>query len=74
MLVIVLLLVGKTGWLVPPQNPTRLAKVIEIAFNEIGSKNWNKKKKQSKNKDKNNFDISKMINSLNMLWIKNLNG
>ncbi len=67
-------IIGKTGWLVPPQNPIRLAKVIEIALNEIGSKNWNKRRSKARIRIKNNFNISKMINALNMLWIKNLNG
>ena len=41
-------IIGKTGWLVPPQNPARLAKIIESVFNQIGSKDWNKRRNESR--------------------------
>ena len=63
-------IIGKTGWLVPPQNPARLAKIIESVFNQIGSKDWNKRRNESRLRIKENFDISRMIKSLNYLWIK----
>ena len=63
-------IIGKTGWLVPPQNPARLAKKIESVFNQIGSKDWNKRRNESRLRIKENFDISRMIKSLNYLWIK----
>ena len=36
-------IVGKTGWVVPPNNTLKLAKVIENALYEIGSDKWNKR-------------------------------
>ena len=36
-------IVGQTGWVVPSNNSAKLAKAIEKAFNEMGTKNWNKK-------------------------------
>ena len=39
MLVNSALIVGKTGWIVPPKNPNKLSKAIEKALSEIGSKN-----------------------------------
>ena len=37
------LIVDKTGWIVPPQNSTKLANAIGKALSEIGKKNWNKR-------------------------------
>ena len=66
-------IIGKTGWLVPPQDPIKLAKVVEIAFAEIRSKNWNKRRNQARLRIKQNFDISKMVKSLNKLWFQIFN-
>ena len=63
-------IIGKTGWLVPPQNPVKLAKVIESVLSEIGSKRWKNRRNQTRLRVKKNFDIFKMIKSLNNLWIK----
>ena len=63
-------IIGKTGWLVPPQDPVKLAKVIESVISEIGSKRWKNRRNQTRIRVKKNFDIFKMIKSLNNLWIK----
>ena len=35
-------IVGKTGWIVPPNNPKKLARAIEMALLELGTKKWKK--------------------------------
>ena len=35
-------IVSKTGWVVPPNNPIKLAKAIEMALSEFSTKNWKK--------------------------------
>ena len=61
-------IVGKTGWVVPPNNSTKLAKAIETALNEIGTQKWSKKFDETRLRIKNNFDIEKMIKTYNELW------
>jgi glycosyltransferase involved in cell wall biosynthesis len=63
-------IVGKTGWVVPPNDSVKLAKAIETAFNEIGTKNWNKKCNEARVRIKQKFSLSKMIKSYNKVWIK----
>ena len=63
-------IVGKTGWVVPPNDSVKLAKAIEAAFNEIGTKNWNKKCNEARVRIKQKFSLSKMIKSYNKVWIK----
>ena len=63
-------IVGKTGWVVPPNDSVKLAKAIETAFNEIGTKNWNKKCNEARIRIKQKFSLSKMIKSYNKVWIK----
>ena len=36
------LIVGKTGWVVPPKNSLMLAKAIENAFHEVDTVKWKK--------------------------------
>ena len=64
------LIVGKTGWIVPPNNPNNLAKAIEKALNEMGTKNWNKRCYKTRLRIKENFNISKMLQSYNEVWSK----
>jgi len=63
-------IVGKTGWVVPPNDSVKLAKAIKIALNEIGTKNWNKKCNLARERIKQKFSIDKMIKSYNKSWIK----
>jgi len=64
------LIVGKTGYVVPPNNSFKLGRAIERMILEINKKNWSKKKNQSKLRIKNNFGINIMIKSYNKLWNK----
>jgi glycosyltransferase involved in cell wall biosynthesis len=63
-------IVGKTGWVVPPKNPIRLSKSIEMALNEIGTVKWKKRCNKSRAKIKEKFSINKMLESYNKIWIK----
>ena len=67
------LIVGKTGWVVPPEDSVKLAKTIKEALSEIGSKEWEKRCNEARVRIKNNFDISKMIKSYNIIWSNVLN-
>ncbi len=62
------LIVGKTGWVIPPNNSKKLAYTIEKALNEIGKEEWNKRVNNTRLRVKTNFDISIMIKSYNTLW------
>ena len=61
-------IVGKTGWVVPPNSPNKLAQAIEKALYEIGTKKWNKRCNKARLRMRDNFDISKMLKSYNKLW------
>ena len=61
-------IVGKTGWVVPPSSPNKLAKTIEKALNELGTKKWKKRCDLARSRMEKNFEISKMIISYNKLW------
>jgi len=61
-------ILGDTGWIIPPNNPFKLAKSIQTAFNEIGKKKWIIRGDRSRSRIKKNFNINKMINSYNHLW------
>lgn len=61
-------IVGKTGWAVAPNNSLHLASMIEKAIFEYYTKNWNRRCKYARSRIKENFDISKMLNSYNKLW------
>ena len=62
--------VGKTGWVVPPKDPKKLAKAIEKAISEKGTVKWNKRCNKARLRIKEKFSISKMIKLYNEAWIK----
>ncbi len=64
------LIVGKTGWVVPPRNKIKLAEAIEKALLEVGSANWNKRCTKARLKIKEKFNIDKMLKSYNEAWIR----
>lgn len=64
------LIVGQTGWVVKPNNPIKLAKSIEKAIYEIGTKKWINRRLKTRARIKQNFDITKMVKTYNKLWHK----
>ena len=64
------LIVGNTGWVVPPKESNKLAKAIEIAINEKKSKNWTKRCNKARLRIKEKFSIGKVIKLYNKEWIK----
>ena len=65
-------IIGKTGWIVPPNNSIKLAKAIEKSLNKVGSKEWYKRSNKARLRIKENFNIIKMIKLYNKMWNKNL--
>ena len=61
-------IVGKTGWIVPPKNSSKLANAIEASFKEIDKNHWNERRNKARSRIRNEFDINKMIKSYNKLW------
>ena len=64
------LLVGNTGWVVPPSDPINMANALEKSFYEIDSIKWNQRCIKARSKISNKFDISVMIKNYNKVWAK----
>jgi len=64
------LIVGKTGWVVPPKNSIKLAKAIEKALNEKNTNKWNKRCNKARLRVKKNYNISRMVKLYNKVWSK----
>ena len=64
------LIVGKTGWVVPPKNSIKLANAIEKALREKDTNKWNKRCNKARLRIKKKFSIGKMITSYNEAWTK----
>lgn len=63
-------IMGKSGWLIRPNNSKSLAGAIYSAINEIGKKKWNKRCNMAKERIQKKFSINRMISSYNKIWIK----
>ncbi len=63
-------IVDKIGWVVPPNDETKLARSIESAYAEFGSSKWNKRSKDGRMRISQKFNIKKMISSYIKLWIR----
>lgn len=64
------LIVGKNGWVVPPENSKKLADAIEKGLKEVKKKSWNKRCYQARLIIKNNFELMDMIYIYNKIWSK----
>ncbi len=64
------LIVGDTGWVVSPRDPTSLAYAIVQAYNEcnLQTENWNDRKKACRDRVVKNFSIEKMVLGFNNIW------
>ena len=63
-------IIGKTGWLVPPNNPAKLAEAIEKSLVELNTINWNKRCYKARSRIKKNFNVIKMLRLYNKVWNK----
>ena len=63
-------IVGKTGWVIPPNNSIKLAGAINKALKEFKKIKWNERKNESRSRIKKNFYIRKMLESYNEIWFK----
>jgi glycosyltransferase involved in cell wall biosynthesis len=64
------LIVDKTGWIIPPNNPIKLARAIEKALLEKGTLEWKKKRIKARLRIKQKFSITNMIKLYNKVWDK----
>lgn len=61
-------IVGKTGWVVPPNNPNELAKALEKALYELTTQKFSKRCNKARSRIIEKFDMSKMLKSYNKSW------
>ncbi len=65
------IIVGRTGWIVPPQNPKFLAKVIKIAINNSSDPElWARRKITARERIELNFGIKQVIKEYKAIWVK----
>jgi glycosyltransferase involved in cell wall biosynthesis len=64
------LIVGKTGWIVPPNNLNKLANTILRALNEKSSRKWSVRCDKARSRIKEKFGIMRMTKSYNKIWSK----
>lgn len=66
------IIVGNTGWVVPPKNPQALANAIleAMAEKENNPRVWKARKKACCEKIVNNFSIDKMVEGYHNVWFK----
>lgn len=63
-------IVGDTGWVVPPKDPQALAKAMLEAMEEKQSnpQAWQARKRACRERIVNNFSIEKMVDSYHQVW------
>jgi glycosyltransferase involved in cell wall biosynthesis len=64
------LIVGDTGWVVPPCNSESLANVIAVAIEEMNSDRWEERRTRSRSRIEKNFSISHMVANFHKVWKK----
>ena len=64
------LIVGDTGWVVPPCNSESLANVIAVAIEEMNTDKWEGRRIRSRSQIEKNFSISHMVANFHKVWNK----
>lgn len=64
------MIVGETGWVVPPRDPERLADAIERAYAEWRSspKQWSGRRGAARDRIVQNFSLERMVDAYRALW------
>lgn len=67
------LIVGDTGWVVPPSNPEQLFEAITKALNEkqTNADAWNARQQAARQRIEDNFSIETMVGKYHRVWVQN---
>jgi glycosyltransferase involved in cell wall biosynthesis len=64
------LIVGDTGWVVPPSDPLALARALKEAIEEMGdTTKWQEKKKTCRSRILETYSLDRMVDAYNKVWI-----
>ncbi|MDF3384584.1 MULTISPECIES: glycosyltransferase [unclassified Sulfitobacter] len=62
------LIVGETGWVVPPRDRVALAKAIAQALDKRHTPDWKDRRDQANDRINANFTIGGMVDNYNLVW------
>ncbi|MGB4116673.1 MAG: glycosyltransferase [Polaromonas sp.] len=62
------MIVGDTGWVVPPKSPQLLAQAIKAAVSSVGTPGFASRRIDARNRIVDNFSLEKMTQSYVTLW------
>ena len=62
------LIVGDTGWVVPPSNPIELATAMSLAINELALSAWTQRQANCRQRIESNFSLQIMVAKYNEVW------
>jgi glycosyltransferase involved in cell wall biosynthesis len=63
------LIVGETGWVVPPNDPARLASALQEALVELGdASRWRARQKAARERIVANFTLDRMVRGYREVW------
>ena len=62
------LIVGDTGWVVPPSDALALANTIEDALNVRQKSGWTDRKRHARDRIEQNFSLARMCKAYDQLW------
>lgn len=67
------LIVGDTGWVVPPSNSEQLFEAITKALNEkqTNADAWNARQQAARQRIEDNFSIETMVGKYHRVWVQN---
>ena len=65
------LIIGKTGWVVQPNNPKKLASNLKLALLHFNSNRWTSICKNARKRICNKFNIKTMNKNYNYVWKEN---
>jgi glycosyltransferase involved in cell wall biosynthesis len=61
-------IVGDTGWVVPPQDPTALARAVNVALSERNTQAWRLRRDAARKRIQTYFSIGRMVEEYNSVW------
>lgn len=61
-------IVGETGWIVPPSQPTLLADALQVAIGELGTADFQARREAARRRVAENFSIQTMISAFHSVW------